>query len=196
MVELAASQISGPEKILVRRSSIKGAFAADRDRVEMPSTLFAIVNSGIASVAIKSIVCDPLQQTGGGATAGTIVVAEATGPADSLIVQPGGHLLCSLRIRAPARPGAYSTTVRIVTDSVDTLVIPVACEVSASHFLGIACMLLGLLSLAVINVSTSEGTIKTQLHDALAARQDIHTWLETNPAPEFRLGDRLAERAS
>lgn len=89
----------------------------------------------------------------------------------------------------PARPGAYTTAARLFTEDGGSLRIPITIEVAASFLWGIAAMLLGLFCLGLIDGLAEEGAIKSQLRDALSARQEIRTWLEANPAPQIRSGE-------
>ncbi len=155
----------------------------------MKTMSFSIVNTSPTPVSIASFSCDPLQSGDSGTVIPSSFGPRLADPKADSTIWPGEHLMFELTGEAPARPGTYATVARIRTNKGEGLAIPVTLEVPASPLWGIGCMVLGLVALGVINVLAGEGAVNTQLHDALAARQQIHTWLEANPAPQAKAGD-------
>jgi hypothetical protein len=107
----------------------------------------------------------------------------------NVVLSPGSHAELELGGSAPARPGEYSTAARITTDDGAVLHIPVTVEIPAATRWGVGFLLAGLFFLGLINVLNGESEVKARLHDALAARQDVQSWLEFNPPPQSRLSD-------
>jgi hypothetical protein len=188
MPEQDQCPIAGPASLAIRQSSPRGPFAARSDRMALDATNFSIVNASAAPCMVDGVTLDPLRRdpTGTGVDAG-------------LRIDPGAPLPCPLAQAEamtllvhgdiPARPGAYATTARIMVKDDGGLAVPVSISVPASPLWGIGCMMLGLLLLGTVNLLAGEGSVKGRLHDALRARQDIHTLLESNPAPQSRQGD-------
>jgi hypothetical protein len=148
-----------------------------------------VVNAGTTRCTISLLALDPLQRSGPGSVIDAALQLRQLGPRDDMAISPGDHMIVELGGFAPARPGAYTTSVIILTEDCGSLRIPVSIEIPASPLWGIASMLLGLFCVGLIGLLAGEGAVNTQLHDALDARQDIHTWLEANPAPQARAGD-------
>ncbi|MDR3436047.1 hypothetical protein [Telmatospirillum sp.] len=187
MAKSAAPQITGPKRVVVRQSSWAGPFG--RRLMRMRPIRFSIVNAAATACLLHVVGPDPVQTN----AAGTIVAADLSlrpvDPGAAMTIDPGGALTLELGGHLPARPGAYATAAHVLVEGGDSLTIPFSIEVPASPPWGIAAMLFGLLCLGVVNFLENEGEIWTWLHDALSARQDIHRWLEANPAPESRFGD-------
>ncbi len=180
MAEQVSSGFAGPERILIRQASAAGPFAGRPMRLR--PVRFSVVNTGTDAAAPLLIGVDPVQR-GTGATVAPPLAMLPADPAAGTTILPGGHMLLELTGELPARPGAYASTVRLRSGT-GSLAIPVSIEVPASPLWGIVCMLFGLLCLSVISFLADEGAVRTRLHDAMAARQDIHVWLEANPAPQ------------
>ena len=70
--------------------------------------------------------------------------------ATSYPFRPGMPLLLDMGGEGPARPGAYSTSLRVLTAEGDALVIPVTLEISAAPAWGVLCMLAGLACVGLI----------------------------------------------
>ena len=180
MAEQALPGFAGPARIVIRQASAAGPFAGRPMRLR--PLRFSVVNIGTAAATLRLIGLDPVQR-GAGTTVPPQLTLRPAEPAADAAIAPGAHLLLELTGEIPARPGAYTTTARLQTDA-GSLAIPISIEVPASQLWGIGCMLFGLFCLSVISFLADEGAVRTRLHDALAARQDIHVWLEANPAPQ------------
>ncbi|MBV8459114.1 MAG: hypothetical protein JO122_21175, partial [Acetobacteraceae bacterium] len=108
------------------------------------------------------------------------------------VLAPGAGTEVLLCGRVPARPGSYASTLRLRADTGEMLTIPVSIAVGASPLWGIACMLLGLSLLGVMNVLSGESEVQSALRDAIRFRQQAHEWIELTPPPESRAADVLA----
>jgi len=150
-------------------------------------TSVSIVNAGNAPLIIDRITLDPLHRDGSGITVPGGLSLQANKETSPLA--PGESLDLTLQGTVPARPGKYVATARIMAASGGSFTMPVSFDIPAAPFWGVLCMLLGLFLLGTVNLLAGEGTIKTRLHDALQAREEIHTVLESNPAPQSRAGD-------
>jgi len=184
----APGSLAGPDRIAIRQASWRGPFGCRGARLRLRPVRFAVVNVGADPCAIGGLRVDPLRDEDG-----TLADAEpslrAIGHDVDAPLPPGATLTLELHGRLPAHPGSAATMARIQTPGGDGLAIPVTIDIPAAAPWGIACMLAGLLCLGTINVLAGEGAVKTRLHDALAARSDIHAFLEANPAPQSRRGD-------
>ncbi len=161
---------------------------------------FAVVNGSADPLALHGLRVDPLRDADGALADAELTLraigrdadaqpgASGDAPAD-VPLAPGAALTLELSGWLPAHPGSVATTARILMPDGGGLDIPVAIDIPAAAPWGIGCMLAGLLCLGLINVLAGEGAVKTRLHDALAARGDIHAFLEANPAPQSRRGD-------
>ncbi|HEV2674505.1 MAG TPA: hypothetical protein VGV37_08185 [Aliidongia sp.] len=188
MSEPAASRVAGPERLVLQQVSGRGPFPPHGRRVALLPVRFSLVNAGPMPLTIGSIRLDPLRHDGSGTIVdASLTVAEAV-PLDGPF-RPGMPLLLDMGGEGPARPGAYSTSLRVLTAEGDALVIPVTLEISAAPAWGVLCMLAGLACVGLINLLATEGAVRNQQSVALAARQQIHAWLEANPAPQSRAGD-------
>jgi hypothetical protein len=189
VAEPASARISGPERLTLRQASRRGPFSGRGARLELLPVLFSVVNAGTTRCAISLLGLDPLQRAETGTLIDASLRLRQLGPRDDMVIPPGDHIMLELGGFAPARPGAYTTSAMILTGDCGNLRIPVSIEIPASPLWGIGSMLLGLICLGLINFFAGEGAVKTQLYQALGARQAMHTWLEANPAPQNRLGD-------
>jgi hypothetical protein len=204
----AANPLTGPDRIAIRQASWRGPFGGRSSRTRLRPVRFAVVNGGADALAIGGLRVDPLRDADGaladaelslrviGDDVETLPDAPTLGRAGDPpapihpLLAPGAALTLELGGWLPAHPGSVATTARIIlAPDGGGLDIPVAIDIPAAAPWGIACMLAGLLCLAAINVLTGEGAVKTRLHDALAARSDIHAFLDANPAPQSRRGD-------
>lgn len=144
-----------------------------------------VTNASTVPITLQHCAADPLRYANGTLAPGAISVASLPGnPIDA-----GESAELTLTGTVPVQPGKYATTVRLLSASGDSLAIPVSLEIPAAAVWGILCMLLGLFLLGTVNLLQGEGAIRTTLHDALQARQDFHTVLEANPAPQSRAAD-------
>jgi len=184
---MAEPQLAGPERLTLRGASRRGPCAGRHARLELHAIRFSVVNAGAMPCAINALALDPLRQS----TTGTVVDASLRlcPQHEDMVIEAGQSITLELAGFVPARPSAYTTAARIFTGDGGSLEIPITIEVAASPLWGIAAMLLGLLCLGLIDGFAEEGAIKTQLRGVLSARQEIHTWLEANPAPQIRSGD-------
>lgn len=183
----AESRIAGPDALAVRQVSLRGPFARRDTLMRLRPTSVSVVNAASAPLMIGRITLDPLHRDGSGTTVpGGLALQsdKATSP-----LAPGESLDLTLRGTVPAHPGKYVTTARIMAAAGGSFTMPVSFDIPAAPFWGVLCMLFGLFLLGTVNLLAGEGTIKTRLHDALQARQDIHTVLESNPAPQSRAAD-------
>lgn len=144
-----------------------------------------VTNASLAPLTLQHCAVEPLRDANGIVAPGALVVG--TLPSDP--IGPGESAELALMGAIPVQPGKYVTTIRFLGASGSSLTIPVSLEVPAAAAWGILCMLIGLFLLGTVNLLQGEGAIRTTLHDALQARQDIHTVLETNPAPQSRAAD-------
>jgi len=181
-----ASPLTGPERIAIRQASGRGPFAGPRARMRLRPVRFAVVNAGAEACTIGDLRVDPLRDADG-ALAPAELTLRAIGHDAAAPLAPGAALTLELHGRLPAHAGSAATTARIQAAGGD-LAIPIAIEIPAAAPWGIACMLAGLLCVGTINILAGEGAVKNRLHDALAARSDIHAFLESNPAPQSRAG--------
>jgi hypothetical protein len=181
------SQIAGPEALAVRQVSLRGPFARVDTLMQLRPTGISVVNAGSAPLIIERITLDPLHRDGSGTTVPGSLCLHADNATSPL--PPGTSLNLTLQGTVPAQPGKYSTIARILAASGASFTMPVSFDIPAAPFWGVLCMLFGLFLLGTVNLLGGEGTIKTRLHDALQARQDIHTVLEANPAPQSRAVD-------
>ncbi len=189
--EPGSGTIAGPQTVTIRRASRLGPLAAAARQMHLPGVYFSIVNGGASPCAIETLTLDPVSVAGTGTTAtAQLTLLRAAGA--TMTLAPGAALDLVVSGTIPARPGAYATTARITTDAGEALAIPIALSVPASPVWGIAAMVAGLLLLGTVNLLAGEGAVNSKLRDALQARQDIHTALESNPAPESRAGDVAA----
>lgn len=146
---------------------------------------FPVTNTTAAPLTLQHLATDPLRDANGMLAPGSLdVTADRAEPLD-----PGESTELILIGNIPASAGRYATSVRLLTASGETTAIPVSLEIAAAPAWGILCMLLGLFLLGTVNLLQGEGAVQTALHDALQARQDIHTTLEANPAPQSRAPD-------
>ncbi len=146
---------------------------------------FPVTNTAAQPLALLHHTVDPLRCANGTLAPGALTLeAERSEPLD-----PGESTQLALTGAIPARAGTYTTAIRLLAGSGETTTIPVALEIPAASGWGILCMLFGLVLLGTVNLLQGEGDIRTRLHDALQARQDIHTTLEANPAPQSRAPD-------
>lgn len=185
----ASSQITGPERLTGRQASWRGPLARPDATNALRPVRFSVTNAGPTPCTIASFGVDPPRRSNAGTMTSATLRLAPVGTSHDAPLAPGGHVVFELRGDAPAQPGAYTSTARIATDGGGSLSIPVSIEIPASPLWGIGCMLLGLFCLGVINLLAQQGDTKSQLHDALAARQDLETWLDANPAPQGRAGD-------
>jgi hypothetical protein len=183
--------IAGPQSLTVRQLSWSGPLARRDGLMALNPVRFSIVNGSTLPCQIETLTLDPVSRDGVGTTAEARLTLQAATDIAAPI-PPGGSVNLILGGEVPAEPGAYASIARIAIHEGDSLAVPVALVIPASPVWGIAAMLCGLVLLGTVNLLAGEGSIKTQLHDALKARQDIHTVLEANPAPESRAGDVAA----
>ena len=189
--EVLSVSVTGPASVELRQISGRGPFARPGETMRLRPAHFDIVNSGEAACRIEAITLDPLSRDKIGTNATADLAVQCTTDLTAPLL-PGQSLTLTITGEIPAQPGGYSTTVRITTGDGQRLAVPVAVIVPASPAWGIAAMVAGLLLLGTVNLLAGEGDVTTRLHDALKARQDIHTVLEANPAPESRAGDVAA----
>ena len=187
-MEAAAScPVAGPAQVLIQRVSWRGPFARGGATLDGGGAQFSVVNAGAGPCVIEAAEIDPLK-SGNGTKAGGSLALEAALPLPATL-EPGARLDFTLTGRLPAKPDAYATAARLRLQDGSGLAVPITINVPAAALWGVACMLLGLFLLGTVNLLAGEGTVKTQLHDALQARQDIHSLLEASPAPQSRAGD-------
>ncbi len=185
----APKALAGPEAVLVKTRSLPGPFASSR-LIRLQSVRVPIVNTGTTSLSLTGISVDPLHVTERGVGAGGSFQVQPT--KDAPVLAPGTGTKVVLAGRVPARPGSYASTLRLRTDTGERLNIPVSIAVGASPLWGIACMLLGLSLLGVMNVLSGESEVQSALRDAICFRQQAHEWIELTPPPESRAADVLA----
>ncbi len=182
--------LAGPQALELRQLSWRGPFAPAGCLMQLRPARFDVVNAGAVPCTIETITLDPLSRDKLGTTIDAQLALHSQHPGSPL--SPGEALTLTLSGTLPAEPGAYCTTARIITEGGGGLALPVALLVPAAPAWGIAAMLAGLLLLGTVNLLAGEGAVKTRLHDALQARQDIHAVLEATPAPDSRAGDIAA----
>jgi len=185
MAEAVTCPIAGPLHVTICRVSGVGPFARPGALLPLRPTRLDIVNTSPAPCTLRLLSLDPLQRGDTGLQAGGVLT---TGTRLPVTLAPGARLEVAIGGQVPQRAGSYGSTLRIGADGGAPLAIPVTVNVAAAAAWGVGCMLLGLFTLALINLFTGEGTVKTRLHGALQARQDIHTALEDRPASQRRAG--------
>jgi hypothetical protein len=183
--------LAGPQSVHVKQISWLGPLAAPGGLMTLRNTRFAIVNAASSPCQIATIALDPVSVGTEGTTADAQLTLQPAGDIATALA-PGAALELVLGGAVSARPGAYATTARVMTRDGGAIAIPIALTVPAAPIWGIVSMVLGLVLLGTVNLLAGEGAEKTRLHDALQARQDIHSVLESHPVPESRAGDVAA----
>jgi hypothetical protein len=102
------------------------------------------------------------------------------------VLHPGEATEIEITGTIPARPGTYVAQLEVVTEDGQAAVAPVSVAVAANAGWGIACMVLGLLLLAVLKLLTGEGDVQEKAREVLRLRAEIHTWLQRDPPPQRR----------
>lgn len=184
----APKELAGPDAVLVKTRSLPGPFASNR-LIRLPPVRVSVVNTGTTQLSLTGISLDPLRVAERGIGAGGSLRVEHGTETPILPSGAGTEILLTGRI--PGRPGSYLSTLRVRSDTGETLTIPVTIAVGASPLWGIACMLLGLSLLGVTNVLSGESSVQSALRDALRFRQQAHEWMEQTPPPESRAADVL-----
>jgi hypothetical protein len=185
----APKGLAGPDAVLVKTRSLPGPFASSR-LIRLQTVRVPIVNTGTTGLTLTDINLDPLHVAERGVGAGGSFQVQST--KDAPVLAPGAGTEVVLSGRVPARPGSYASTLRLRADTGEMLKIPVSIAVGASPLWGIACMLLGLSLLGVMNVLSGETEVQSALRDAIRFRQQAHEWIELTPPPESRAADVLA----
>ena len=179
--------LSGP-KLALRQTSWRGPFAFSNATLSLRPARFSVINTARSECTLQTISADPLQADPSGTEIPSFLVLTLETPqARKLPANQSGAITLSGTV--PARPGSYLTTVRVAPQDGPALLVPVSLAISSATIWGLLCMVAGLLLLGSVELLNGEGTVKTQLTDALRARQDIHTQLEATPAPQSRSGD-------
>jgi hypothetical protein len=185
----APKGLAGPDAVLVKTRSLPGPCASNR-LIRLASVRVPIVNTGTKDLSLTGISVDPLHVAERGVGTGGSFQVQST--KDTLVLAPGAGAEVVLAGRVPARPGSYASTLRLRADTGEMLNIPVSIAVGASPLWGIACMLLGLSLLGVMNVLSGESEVQSALRNAIRFRQQAHEWIELTPPPESRAADVLA----
>ena len=172
--EARQASLAGPDGVSLRQISCGGPFARRAAMMALRTRRIPVTNVSTAPVILQHCAIDPLRGVDGMLAPGALSV----GSVPSNPIGPAESAESTLTGTIPVRPGKYATTVRLLAASGDSLAIPVSLEVPSAAAWGILCMLLGLFLLGTVNLLQGEGAIRTTLHDALQARQDIHTVLE------------------
>lgn len=172
-----ASLLAGPEVVTINVTSPGGPFANKEAKLVVPPTRICLVNTSANSVVISRLTLDPLQQSEMGAKAESYLTIEAA----PLNLMPGESALVTIAGFVPAIPAVYTSTLRVTPQEGPQLAIRVEFRVAARAAWGLACMVLGLSLVGLINAFDSESGIKGELHRALLARQSAHEFLQQTP---------------
>ena len=173
------SPLAGPALVTIHVASPRGPFAREGARLPIAHTHLSVVNTGKVPVELTGLTLDLLQQS----KTGTRVESSLTVGAAPQNLAPGESAEVKISGSIPATPGVYTSTLRIAPAQGAPLAIRVEFRVAARAFWGVACMVLGLSLVALINVLDSESGIKGKLHDALLARETERERQQQTPPP-------------
>jgi hypothetical protein len=184
-------QVVGPSAITISAASARGPLAGDRS-FEIRPFRVSLVNAGSVPVTFQHARLDPLCEADSGAKAGAhLTVAEPAAREEPAVLEPGATIDFLIEGRVPARANRYASALRVGFEPGEGLVIPVTVKVSALPAWGIACMLVGLGLLGVVNVLNAESDAQNKLREILNYRQEIHELLERSPVPESQAQDEI-----
>ena len=173
------SPLAGPPVVTVHAASPRGPFAREGANLHITQTRLCVVNTGNSPTEVARLMLDQLQHANAGTTVRASLIVEAAprtlAPGESAEVKISGFI--------PAAPGVYTSMLRIVPAQGAPLAIRVEFRVSARALWGVACMILGLSLVALINMLDSESGIKGNLRDALLARESVRELRQRTPPP-------------
>lgn len=176
------SALAGPPTVTVHGTSARGPLAGPAATIPIPQTRINLINTSADPVSIADLRLDPLQaQTSGNAVPSSLTVHAATRD-----LAAGEALLLTISGDLPATPGVYITTLRVTPLAGPPLAIPVQLRVAARATWGIACTLLGLSFIGLLNTLDGESGVQGELRRVLLARQHAHEFLEQTPPPHAR----------
>jgi hypothetical protein len=169
------STLALPDRIVVSRHSLAGPLARGALSIGMVRTI--LVNTGDAPVAVSRVFLTPLANADDGTVPpGGAALSTET---DSLTLDPAQTAAIDIAGTVPARPGVYSARLEVVPAASA----PVIVNVAASPAWGIACMLLGLLLLGIVNLLTGEGGVQEKARDVERTRAGLQAWFVAHPPP-------------
>ena len=173
------SLLAGPALVTIHVASPRGPFALEGVRLPIVETRLSIVNTGKVPVDLTRLTLDLLQQS----KTGTSVDSSLTVAAAPQNLAPGESAGVNISGFIPATPGVYTSTLRIAPAQGAPLAIRIEFPVAARAFWGVACMVLGLSLVALINLLDSASGIEGKLHDALLKREAVRDRLQQTPPP-------------
>ena len=170
--------LSAPDALACTLRCGAGPFARARATLPLPPPRFSLTNSGDATRRIVRVGCDPPRGEGGQDCSGRLWIEFA-----DAIVQSGESIALTVQGRIAERPGTYRTTVRIVADTGETLEIPLSITVAASPLWGLLLLLLGLATVATLNVLAKQSAADDAQASITRFRQRLHERLDQAPPP-------------
>ena len=176
------SPLVGPELVMIGVASTRGPFAGRGEQLLAPATQIALSNVSANAIEVARLSVDPLRQSDTGARAESHLSAEPT----PMAVASGESASVTISGYVPAKPGIYLTTLRAAPKDNLSLAIRVEYRIAARWIWGFACMLFGLLIVALINLLSGESGVKGALRRALLERQHVHEFLEQIHPPQSR----------
>lgn len=176
------SALAGLPTVTVHSTSARGPLAGPAATIPIPQTRINLINTSADPVSIADLRLDPLQAQ----TSGNAVPSSLTVHAPTRDLAAGEALLLTISGDLPATPGVYLTTLRVTPLAGPPLAIPVQLRVAARATWGIACTLLGLSLIGLLNTLDGESGVQGDLRRALLPRQHAHEFLEQTPPPQAR----------
>ena len=173
------SPLAGPAVVSVDAASPRGLFAREGANLRIRQTHLSVVNTSNMTVEVARLTLDRLQQ----AKTGTTVDAGLNVEAAPRSLAPGESAEVKISGFIPAKPGIYTSTLRVAPAQGAPLAVRVEFRVAARAFWGFAFMVLGLSLVALINLLDSESGIKGSLRDALSARESVRELRQQTPPP-------------
>ena len=189
-----AENLIGPAAITVATTSAAGPFARRRT-VSLPTTRVVLTNAGVEAVTITEVALEPLVHAETGAVAEAAMTAAEPGPAAEgpAPLQPGQSTVIAIRGWVPGHPDRYVARLRVRSDPGSAvLAVPLTVKVAAAPVWGVACMLAGLVLVAVLSVMSDAGNLANRLHAVLLYRDETHRLLEELPPPEGQRANQAA----
>lgn len=188
------SKLAGPAAITVSLTEWWGPFAGRGARVQCGDRHIVLVNAGDKTLEIGRVEADPVVRERDGIPVSMNVRArlaegEATAGSEAVNVPPGAHLDVVLSGEGTVRAGVYVSRVRVSPIGEPALDIPVRIEVSTSFAWAVACIVAGLVTLAVLKLLSGESDVEWRLNEALALRREMHEAVERRPLPPDSIGD-------
>lgn len=173
------SPLAGPAVVSIDTASPRGPFARKGANLRITPARLCVVNTGNTPVEVAHLTLDQLQQ----AKTGTAVEASVNVQAAPRQLAPGESAEVKISGFIPAAPGVYTSTLRVTPTQGAPLAIRVELRVAAHALWGLACMILGLSLVALINMLDSESGIKGNLRDAFLAREFVRELRQQTPPP-------------